>query len=121
MSKKEAVGIYEPNPCPKCLDDEKSLPTIREWNIELANKLADFMENPGIAMDVWDFVGSSLEQLAAKCDVGFYTPEVIRAGLPLVLEHTESRDMVMCLLEAIEKRRRQDARIMSGEGGHAEG
>ena len=38
------------------------------------------MDDPGVAMDIWDYVGCSLEDLAKSCDVGFHTPEVVRAA-----------------------------------------
>jgi hypothetical protein len=114
MANKEAVRTGELNQCPKCQEDEQEREAQHARNLELAEQLAEFMDNPRIAMDVWDFVGSSIEDLADKCGVGFHTPEVVRAAVPLILELSESRDMIMSLLAAVEKRRAADAALVAG-------
>jgi hypothetical protein len=99
--------------CEKCAEDEGELESQRAWDVDLANQLADFMDNPGVIMDLWEFVGNTVEDLAERCDVGFHTPEVMRAAVPVILARSASRDMVSSLLKAIERRRCEDAESLA--------
>jgi hypothetical protein len=101
--------------CQKCQDDEENREDLRRHAIEDANRLAEFMENPGVAMDIWDLVGSTLADLAASAGVGFHTPEVVRAAVPHIVVTSESRDMISSLLSAIDKLRQADARVVHND------
>jgi len=111
-ARQESVTEEQATPapvCEKCAEAELEREAQHKWDVELADQLADFMDNPGVIMDLWEFVGNTIEGLAERCDVGFHTPEVVRAAVPVILARSESRDMVESLLKAVEKRRAADA------------
>ncbi len=109
------AGGYSPEVEARRGESEQEMEAYIKGDEEIADKLADFMADPLISMDVWDFVACSLEELGKRCNMGFQTPAIVRAAVPILLKDSDSRDMILGMLEAIEKRRAQDALIYAGK------
>lgn len=83
--------------------DERELADVRAINQQLADELADFIERGTFPMDVWQIVVDTLECLAKRTDTGFNCPEIVRAGVPVMLERSHAADALTALVEAVKR------------------
>lgn len=94
-------------------DDERELADVRAINQQLANELADFIERGIYPMDIWQIVVDTLELLAKRTDTGFNCPEIVRAGVPVMLERSHAADALAALVEAVKRHKTTVERLQN--------
>ena len=86
----------------------------KEWDLAIADELAEFIGDGIYPMDVWQFVVDTLETMAKRNGLGFNDYDYVKAVTPILLERCEdNREGIICMLEAVKRAKTFRAKLQT--------